>query len=141
MASGSPSKRSMRPAESTVKASSSSSATSVTVQAGHGSRFPPGSVIFVEQGGVLWPTVVASVATDTLTLAIALPAAATNVDVQTQRELSREMTSRRVRQSDTVGRRRFGANTDMISIASAAPPKSARSPTSASIIARHSGAE
>lgn len=50
---------------------------------------------------------------------LALPAAATTVDVQTRRELSREMTSRRVRQSDTVGRRRFGANTDMISIASA----------------------
>lgn len=55
-----------------------------------------------------------------VTSTLALPAAPSNVDLaQSSRELTRDMISRRVKQSDTTGRRKFGASTDMIAIAGA----------------------
>jgi hypothetical protein len=52
-------------AGSTVQASSTAS--SVILDAGHGSRFPVGSIALVEVGGTLEPAYVSGVATDTLT--------------------------------------------------------------------------
>lgn len=51
------------------------SATQITVTAGQGGRFPPGTLLAVEQGGALHVTVVATQVGDVLTFAVALPGA------------------------------------------------------------------
>lgn len=74
-----------RGAGSTVEASPAPTTTAFTVATGHGSRFAAGQVILVQTSAGLEPTVVASIATDAITVAWALSAApaAGNVVVNT----------------------------------------------------------
>lgn len=62
-------------AGSLVAASPSPTATGFSVTATQGDRLLPGQIIFVEYGGTLHATVVATRSTDAITLAIALPGA------------------------------------------------------------------